>query len=84
MKTRSVNGKYYFLTFVVDHSRYSVKYLRSKKDKVLSKLKEYVAMNRNKFGRSNKVLKRDHGRKYIGEEIEHSLKYQECSISIKE
>ncbi|GBM94626.1 Copia protein [Araneus ventricosus] len=76
MPTQSVNGKYYFFTFVDDYSRYSMIYLLSKKDEVLSKLKEYIAMTRNKFGRMLKVLKSDNGGEYIGKEIEDFLKEQ--------
>ncbi|GBM35607.1 Retrovirus-related Pol polyprotein from transposon TNT 1-94 [Araneus ventricosus] len=59
-----------------DYSRYSMIYLLSKKDEVLSKLKEYVAMTRNKFGRTLKVLRSDNGGEYIGKEIEDFLKEQ--------
>ncbi|GBN50530.1 Retrovirus-related Pol polyprotein from transposon TNT 1-94 [Araneus ventricosus] len=76
MPTQSVNGKYYFLTFVDDYSRYSMIYLLSKKDEALSKLKEYIAMTRNKFGRTLKVFRSDNGGEYIGKEIEDFLKEQ--------
>ncbi|GBN19276.1 Copia protein [Araneus ventricosus] len=76
MPTQSVSGKCYFLTFVDDYSRYSMIYLLSKKDEVLSKLKEYIAMTRNKFGRTLKVLRSDNGGEYIGKEIEDFLKEQ--------
>ncbi|GBL75184.1 Retrovirus-related Pol polyprotein from transposon TNT 1-94 [Araneus ventricosus] len=76
MPTQSVSGKYYILTFVDDYSRYSMIYLLSKKDEVLSKLKEYIAMTRNKFGRTLKVLRSDNGGEYIGKEIEDFLKEQ--------
>ncbi|GBM97221.1 Retrovirus-related Pol polyprotein from transposon TNT 1-94 [Araneus ventricosus] len=59
-----------------DYSRYSMIYLLSKKDEVLSKLKEYIAMTRNKFGRTLKVLRSDNGGEYIGKEIEDFLKEQ--------
>ncbi|GBN12713.1 Retrovirus-related Pol polyprotein from transposon TNT 1-94 [Araneus ventricosus] len=76
MPTQSVSGKHYILTFVDDYSRYSMIYLLSKKDEVLSKLKEYIAMTRNKFGRTLKVLRSDNGGEYIGKEIEDFLKEQ--------
>ncbi|GFT75268.1 retrovirus-related Pol polyprotein from transposon TNT 1-94 [Nephila pilipes] len=73
---QSVSGKYYFPTFVDDYSRYSMIYLLSKKDEVHSKLKEYVAMTRNKFGRTIKVLRSDNAGEDIGKEIEDFLKDQ--------
>ncbi|GBN06736.1 Retrovirus-related Pol polyprotein from transposon TNT 1-94 [Araneus ventricosus] len=59
-----------------DYSRYSMIYFLSKKGEVLSKLKEYIAMTRNKFGRTLKVLRSDNGGEYIGKEIEDFLKEQ--------
>ncbi|GBN77588.1 Retrovirus-related Pol polyprotein from transposon TNT 1-94 [Araneus ventricosus] len=76
MPTQIVSGKYYSLTFVDYYSRYSMIYLLSKKDEVLSKLKEYIAMTRNKFGRTLKVLRSDNGGEYSGKEIEDFLKEQ--------
>ncbi|GBO07412.1 Retrovirus-related Pol polyprotein from transposon TNT 1-94 [Araneus ventricosus] len=76
MPTQSVSGKCYILTFLDDYSRYSMIYLLSKKDEVLSKLNEYIAMTRNKFGRTLKVLRSDNGGEYIGKEIEDFLKEQ--------
>ncbi|GFU59707.1 retrovirus-related Pol polyprotein from transposon TNT 1-94 [Nephila pilipes] len=65
MKTQSVSGNYYFLTFVEDYSRYSMIYFLLKKNKVLSK-----------FGRTIKVLRSDKGGEYIGKELKDSLKDQ--------
>jgi hypothetical protein len=61
MKTQTVGGKKYFLTFIDDNSRYTVVYLLCSKDEVPQKLQEYVAYVNNKFGKMPKVLRSDNG-----------------------
>lgn len=51
MRTASPSGKRYVLTFVDNFSRYTVVYLLRQKTEVEQKLKEYMEMVKNKFGR---------------------------------
>ena len=60
MQTVTVEEKY-FLTYVDDFSRFIKLYLLRNKHEVFSKLKEYVAMVANKFGRMVQTILSDIG-----------------------
>lgn len=49
MQTITPSGKKYFLTFIDDHSRFSMVYLLREKSEVYEKLKEYIAYVKTKF-----------------------------------
>ncbi|XP_064482818.1 uncharacterized protein LOC135395650 [Ornithodoros turicata] len=56
----------YFLTFIDDFCRYTVLYLLKSEDEVASKLQEFLAMVKTKFGTYPKVLRADNGTEYTG------------------
>jgi len=74
MRTQTPGHKKYFLTFIDDHSRYTVVYLLHSKDEVAVKLQEYIAYVSNKFGRKPKVLRSDNGTEYTGKDTQAVLK----------
>ena len=57
MRTGSVSGNRYFITFIDDYSKYCFVYFLQHKSGVFEKLKEFFAMVQNKFGRSPKVIR---------------------------
>ncbi|HEY0222472.1 MAG TPA: DDE-type integrase/transposase/recombinase, partial [Lactovum miscens] len=83
----SVSGYKYFVTFTDDFSRFTMIYLMKNKSEVTSKLKQYVALTNNKFGRKIKTLRSDNGGEYLNKElsayfehhgIEHQLTVPYC------
>jgi len=74
MNTETPGRKKYFLTFIDDHSRYTVLYLLHSKDEVSVKLQEYIAYVSNKFGRMPKALRSDNGTEYTGQNTQAVLK----------
>ena len=74
MSTETFGHKKYFLTFIDDHSRYTVVYLLHSKDEVAVKLEEYIAYVSNKFGRKPQVLRSDNGTEYTGKGTQAILK----------
>lgn len=71
--TSTIGGKLYFLTFIDDYTRYTIIYLLAKKDKTLGKLKEFIGITRNKFGRTIKTLRTDNGGEYTSKDVEEFL-----------
>lgn len=80
MRTISQSGKRYVLTFVDDFSRYTVVYLLSQKSEVEQKLKEYVEMVKNKFGRKPVIIRSNRGGEYTGKAVKKYLASQGISI----
>uniref|UniRef100_A0AAG5DV13 Retrovirus-related Pol polyprotein from transposon TNT 1-94 n=1 Tax=Anopheles atroparvus TaxID=41427 RepID=A0AAG5DV13_ANOAO len=74
MRTATLGGKRYFLTFIDDFSKYTVVFLLKQKSETLNCLKEYVELIRNKFGKKPKVLRSDNGGEYVGKEFKEYLK----------
>lgn len=66
MQTQSPSGKRYVLTFIDDYSRFTVIYLLRKKSEVEEKIKEYIMLVKNKFGKQIKCMRSDRGGEYMG------------------
>ena len=62
-------GKYYFITFIDDCSRYTYVYLLRTKDKDLSKFKIYVIEVENKLNRKVIKSRSDRGGEYTSKDF---------------
>lgn len=80
MNTETPGRKKYFLTFIDDHSTYTVLYLLHSKDEVSVKLQECIAYVSNKFGRMQKILRSDNGTEYTGRDTQAILKKTRIEI----
>lgn len=74
MRTATLGGRKYFLTFTDDYSRYTVVYIVRRKSETLEKIKEFVEMAKTQFGRKPKILRSDRGGEYIGNQVRNYLK----------
>ena len=72
-KTPTMGSKIYFLTFIDDCSRFTYVYLLSNKNEFLTKLKEYLAITKNKFGRTVRKLRSDNAGEYLRTETQNYL-----------
>jgi transposase InsO family protein len=66
MKTRSLGGCYYFVTFIDDHSRKVWVYTLKTKDQVLDVFKQFHASVERETGKKLKCIRTDNGGEYIG------------------
>lgn len=69
MQITTPSGKRYVLTFIDNHTKYSVIYLLQNKSDVFSKLKEYVELVQTMFNKRPKVIRPDRGGEYTGNEV---------------
>lgn len=69
MQTETPSKKRYMLTFIDDHTRYTVTYLIRQKSEVHAKLKEYIEMVENRFNKRIKMLRSDRGGEYTGKQV---------------
>uniref|UniRef100_A0ABD2WB82 Integrase catalytic domain-containing protein n=1 Tax=Trichogramma kaykai TaxID=54128 RepID=A0ABD2WB82_9HYME len=60
MDIRSLGGAKYFLLFKDDFTHYKTVYFLKSKDEAISKLRLYVKLVENQFGRTIKMLRSDH------------------------
>lgn len=82
MRTSTVSGMRYLLTFTDDYSRYTKIYLLQSKDEVLSKTKEYIMEIWNEFNQYPKILRSDNGREYVAEKVQSYLKSKGIKIQL--
>ena len=61
LKTPSVSGFRYFVSFVDDHSRYCTIYFLKKKSEVADRIEEFCNYVRTQFGRYPKRIRSDRG-----------------------
>ncbi|GAA0148830.1 hypothetical protein LIER_08165 [Lithospermum erythrorhizon] len=66
VKTRSLGGAYYFLTFIDDYSRIIWAYTLKTKDQVLDTFKLFQASVQRETGKKLKCIRTDNGEEYIG------------------
>ena len=66
MKTRTLGGAQYFVTFIDDHSRKLWVYPLKTKDQVLGVFKEYHALVERQTGKKLKCIRTDNGGEYLG------------------
>lgn len=78
IRTPTISGNKYFVTFIDDYSRYSRVYLLKCKSEVLEKLKEFKELAETYTGNKLKVLQSDNGTEYINRDFDTYLK--RCGI----
>ena len=66
MKTRSLGGALYFVTFIDDHSRKLWVFTMKTKDQVLGYFKHFVALVERQTGKNLKCIRSDNGGEYSG------------------
>ena len=64
MRTQSIGGSCYFLTFINDYSRKTWVYFLKRKSETVAKFKEFKALVENQSDRQIKVLRSDRGGEY--------------------
>jgi len=64
MRTQSIGGSCYFLTFIDDYSRKTWVYFLKQKSETFAKFKEFKALVENQSDRQIKVLRSDRGGEY--------------------
>lgn len=69
MQTESFGKKRYLLTIIDDYSRYTIIYFIRNKSEVSEKVKEYIAMVKNKFNCKPKTIRSDRGGEYMAGEL---------------
>lgn len=74
MRTKTIGGRRYFLTFIDDYSKYTVVYIIRNKFEALEKLEEYVEMAKTQFNKKPKILRSDNGGEYTGKRVRAYLK----------
>src|SRR4051794_26796782 len=74
MKTESIGGTKYFLTFIDDKTRKIFVYSLQSKDQVFDKFEEFKALAENKTGKHIKKLHSDNGSEYINKRFNTYLK----------
>lgn len=73
MQTETPGRKKYFLTFIDDYSRHTKLYLLNNKAEVFEKIKAYMEMVKNKFGKYPNVLRSDNGGEYTAKRVQNYL-----------
>ncbi|KAG7553078.1 Zinc finger CCHC-type superfamily [Arabidopsis thaliana x Arabidopsis arenosa] len=66
MKTKSLGGASYFVTFIDDHSRKLWVFTMRTKDQVLGYFKQFVALVERQTGKKLKCIRSDNGGEYSG------------------
>lgn len=74
MQTESCSKKRYLLTVIDDYSKYTVVYFLREKSETAQKIKEYIAMVKNIFGKIPKIIRSDNGGEYIAQDLRSFLK----------
>ncbi|CAH9111291.1 unnamed protein product [Cuscuta europaea] len=66
MKTRTLGGCSYFVTFIDDHSKKVWVYILKSKDQVFEVFKQFHASFERQTGKKLKCIRKDNGGEYIG------------------
>ena len=74
MKSKSLGGNAYFVTFIEDSSRFSTANFMRNKSEVFNKFKECEAMATNKTGKRIQILRCDNGGEYSSKAFNEYLK----------
>lgn len=74
-------GNRYFIIFIDDYSRICVIYLFSKKSDSYEKLREYISIVKNKFGKFPSAIRSDNGGEYVNSELEDYHKHNGIKYS---
>ena len=75
MKTPSLTGNVYFMTFIDDYSRKTWVYLLKHKSQAFDVFKTFKAMAKKESNRFIKVLRSDTGGEYLSNEFMEFCKY---------
>ena len=74
MKSKSLGGNAYFVTFIDDKSRFTTVYFMRNKSEVFNKFKEFEAMATNVTGKRIRILRCDNGGEYTSKVFDEYLK----------
>jgi hypothetical protein len=66
MKTRTLGGCLYFVTFIDNHSRKLWVYILKRKDQVLDVFKQFQALAERQTGKKLRCIKIDNKGEYLG------------------
>ena len=69
MSVRASHGAMYFIIFIDDYSCFDYIYLSSHKFEVLDCFKSYLNLIENQLAKRIKVLRTNHGREYLSEQV---------------
>lgn len=78
IRTPTIKGNKYFVTFIDDYSRYSRVYILKNKNEVLDKFKEFKEIAETHTGKRIKFLQSDNGTEYINKDFDAYLR--RCGI----
>lgn len=67
-------SKRYFMSIIVDYSRYAMVYLLEKKSEAGPKIKEFVRLMETQFGKKPRVIRSDNAGEYVNKELISFLK----------
>jgi len=74
MRTSSMGGAYYLITFIDDHSRWYQTYFLKSKDEAPSKFIEFKNLVENQTGRKIKIFHSDNGKEFCNSTMDRILK----------
>lgn len=74
MRTETIAGSKYFLTFIDDFSKYCCVYFLRHKSEVFEKFKEYKNKVENCFNKKIRAFQSDNGREYCNKDFDSYLK----------
>lgn len=74
MRSTSIGGAKYFLTFINDYSRWTEIYFLRQKSDVLNSFKEYKSRVERFINKKIKYLQSDNGREFCNQEFDSFLK----------
>lgn len=74
MRTHSIGGAKYFVTFIDDYIRCCAVYFTKHKSEVFDKFKEFEATTTNEVGKAIGTLRTDNGGEYLSTEFQNYLK----------
>jgi len=76
MKTHTLGGNVYFMTFIDDYSRKTWVYFLKNKSEAFEKFEEFKALAEKQSGHFIKVLRMDKGGEYVSKEFMNFYKYE--------
>lgn len=82
MRTATLSGKRYLVTFIDDYSGFTIVVLLAHKSEVEETMKQFIALCENKFGGTPKVIRPDRGGEYTSKEIAQHSKSKRIQIQL--
>lgn len=74
MQTPSIGGAKFFLLFKDEHSGFRTVYFLRHKNDVFDRLKEFLNLTKNQFGKDIKILRADNGTEFVNSDVRDLLK----------